>query len=97
MLPANADQYYQVMRERVGLSSQRSLLHWLEMILPSVGHPCKFQSLQVLNKFPAKLNGKESQGDSTGQVDEAEKCWGYEFASPGDEGCHDKTPEDRAA
>src|SRR5258706_8639029 len=97
MTPADVDQYLQGRQGKVGLSSQVAHFHELRTIFPSVGYPCKFRSYQILNKIPAKLYSKETQSNSASQVDPAEKCSGDEFASPGNERCHDKAPEHGAS
>src|SRR5689334_18224636 len=93
MTPASVDRYLQGRQGKVGLSSQVLYFHELKMIFPSVGYPCKFRSYQILNKIPAKLYGKETQGNPASQIDPAEKCSGDEFAPPGYQRCHDKAPK----
>src|SRR5215207_585139 len=80
--------------ERVVLSCLVLPVQGLTMILPLVGHPCKFWSLQILKQIQAKLQRKKSQRESAGEVHPAEKRRSDKFASPCDKSCHDEAPED---
>ncbi len=96
MLPADVGRFLQERWGRVGSSSRIARLQVLRMIFPSVGVPCKFRLRQILEEFPAELQGEVAQRDAADQIYGAEKSRRDKFASPRDQSRHDEGPDNRA-
>src|SRR6266540_789527 len=53
----------------------------------------KFWLKYILRQLPTKLQSKEAQYDSTGEVYPAKEGWSNKFAAPCDKPSHKKAPE----
>jgi hypothetical protein len=67
------------------------------VIFPSVGHPRKFWSAQILDEFQRELECKVAQSDSAGEIYPPEKCPRNKLSSPCHQPGHKKAPENRPA